>query len=203
VQPRRRRSRPIEQPLRPERPLDYGRLSDPILVRRAKDGDRRALEALCERHAPRVQRLARQVLGDGEDARDAAQESLAKLCERIRQFRGEAAFGTWLHRLVLNTCRDVAARGHLRRWEPLDEDRRVARDGDPERAVALSELRAELGASLATIPERQAEIVVLKDALELSFEEVADRAGVPVGTAKCYAHRARERLRGRLDEART
>jgi RNA polymerase sigma-70 factor (ECF subfamily) len=142
------------------------------------------------------------VLGDGEDARDAAQESLAKLCERIRQFRGEAAFGTWLHRLVLNTCRDVAARGHLRRWEPLDEDRRVARDGDPERAVALSELRAELGASLATIPERQAEIVVLKDALELSFEEVADRAGVPVGTAKCYAHRARERLRGRLDEAR-
>jgi RNA polymerase sigma-70 factor, ECF subfamily len=201
VQPRRRRSRPIEQPLRPDRPLDYERLSDPILVRRAKDGDSRALEALCERHAPRVERLARHVLGDGEDARDAAQESLTKLCERIRQFRGEAAFGTWLHRLVLNTCRDVASRTRSRRWEPLEEDRRVARDGDPERAAQLTELRAELGASLAEIPGRQAEIVVLKDVFDLPFDEVADRVGVPVGTAKCYAHRARERLRRRLEQA--
>ena len=187
--------------MRPERPLDYGRLSDAILVRRAKDGDARALAALCERHAPRVERLARHVLGDGEDARDAAQESLTKLCERIRQFRGESAFATWLHRLVLNACRDVASRGRSRRWEPLDEDRRVSADGDPERAAALSELRAELGACLAEIPGRQAEIVVLKDALELSFDEVSALAGVPVGTAKCYAHRARERLRRRLEQA--
>jgi RNA polymerase sigma-70 factor (ECF subfamily) len=201
VQPPRRRSRPIEQPFRPERPLDYGRLSDAILVRRAKDGDPSALEALCERHAPRVERLSRHVLGNGEDARDAAQESLAKLCERIRQFRGEAAFSTWLHRLVVNTCRDVASRTQARRWEPLEDDRRVAADGDPERAAALAELRAELGASLAEIPERQAEIVVLKDLFELSFEEVSSAVGVPVGTAKCYAHRARERLRRRLERA--
>src|ERR671918_453131 len=104
MQPRPRRSRPIERPLRPDGPLDYGRLSDAILVRRAKDGDAQALAALCERHAPRVERLARHLLGPGEDARDAAQESLTKLCERIRQFRGEAAFSTWLHRLALNTC---------------------------------------------------------------------------------------------------
>src|ERR687886_1329706 len=93
-----------------DRALVYERLSDPILVRRAKDGDRRALEVLCERHAPRVERLARHLLGDAEDARDAAQESLAKLCVRIRQFRGESQFGTWLHRLVVNTCQDAAAR---------------------------------------------------------------------------------------------
>src|ERR687884_2002092 len=91
-----------------DRALVHERLSDPILVKRAKDGDRRALEVLCERHAPRVERLARHLLGDTEDARDAAQESLAKLCTRIRQFRGEAAFATWLHRLVVNTCRDAA-----------------------------------------------------------------------------------------------
>jgi hypothetical protein len=91
VQPPLRKRRQIRQDPRPERPLVYERLSDPILVKRAKDGDSRALAALCERHAPRVERLAAQVLADPEDARDAAQEALAKLCIRLRQFRGRVA----------------------------------------------------------------------------------------------------------------
>lgn len=190
--------RQIGQPLRPERPLVYEKLSDPILVRRAKDGDRRALSALCERHAPKVERLAAHLLDDPEDARDAAQESLAKLCVRLRQFRGEAQFSTWLHRLVVNTCRDVAERQRVRRCEPLLDDRRVASDGDPARAADLAELRSELGTCLAGISAEQAKVVVLKDALGYSFAEIASAAGMPVGTAKCYAHRARTRLRARL-----
>jgi RNA polymerase sigma-70 factor, ECF subfamily len=199
VQPQLRKARPIDRPLRPERPLDYERLSDPILVRRAKDGDERALAQLCERHAPRVESLSRHLLGHGEDARDAAQESLIKLCVRIRQFRGDAQFATWLHRLVLNTCRDIAQRQARRRCEPLREDMRVAPDGDPTHALALGELRGELGECLAEIAPAQARVVVLKDAFELSFEEIADAADMPVGTAKCYAHRARARLRTRLE----
>jgi RNA polymerase sigma-70 factor (ECF subfamily) len=184
--------------LRPPRPLDYARLSDPILVTRAKNGDRRALEALCVRHAPRVERLAAHLLSDPEDARDAAQDALSKLCVRIRQFRGDAQFTTWLHRLVVNTCRDVGERQRARRCEPLAEDRRVAPDGDPARALDLSELRSELSAELAEISEQQARVVVLKDAFDWSFAEIASTAGIPVGTAKCYAHRARNSLRDRL-----
>lgn len=191
--------RPIPQTLRPERPLVYEKLSDPILVKRAKDGDRRALEVLCERHAPRVERLARHLLDDPEDARDAAQESLAKLCVRLPQFRGEAQFSTWLHRLTVNTCHDVAERQCARRCERLLEDRRVASDGDPARAAALTELREALGAGLAGISAEQARIVVLKDAFGFSFEEISSAFGMPIGTAKCYAHRARNRLRTRLD----
>jgi RNA polymerase sigma-70 factor (ECF subfamily) len=167
-------------------------------VRRARDGDQQALAALCERHAPRVERLSRHVLGDGEDARDAAQEALAKLCTKIRQFRGESQFATWLHRLTVNTCRDVAERQSRRRWEPLVEDARPAGDGDPARAAALAELRAQLGTCLAAIPEAQARVVVLKDAFDLSFDEISSREDMPVGTAKSYAHRARARLRARL-----
>ena len=189
--------------MRPEAPLDHRRLSDPILVRRAKDGDRKALEALCERHAPRVQRLARHLLGDGEDARDASQEALAKLCVRVRQFRGESAFPTWLHRLVVNTCKDVAARQRSRRWEPLEDDTRAAIDHDPVHEAALRELRGELGRCLADISPSQARIVVLKDAVGLSFEEISVREDIPVGTAKCYAHRARARLRDRLEALET
>jgi RNA polymerase sigma-70 factor, ECF subfamily len=198
MQPPGSKRRQIERPLRPDGPLVYERLSDPILVRRAKDGDRRALEALCERHAPKVERLALHLLDDQEDARDAAQEALAKLCTRIRQFRGEAQFSTWLHRLVVNTCRDVHARQRLRRCEPLVEDRRVASDADPDRCAALAELRSELSIQLASLSASQARVVVLKDAFDYSFEEISSVAGMPVGTAKCYAHRARNSLRDRL-----
>jgi RNA polymerase sigma-70 factor, ECF subfamily len=198
MQPPGVKRRQIERPLRPEGPLVYEKLSDPILVRRAKDGDRRALEALCERHAPKVERLAQHVLADREDARDAAQEALAKLCTRLRQFRGESQFSTWLHRLVVNTCRDVHERQRLRRCEPLVEDRRVASDGDPDRSVVLAELRSELSAQLASISSSQARVIVLKDAFDYSFEEISSVAGMPVGTAKCYAHRARNSLRERL-----
>jgi RNA polymerase sigma-70 factor (ECF subfamily) len=198
VQPPGRRSRRIDQDLRRDAPLVYERLSDPILVTRAKDGDRRALDALCERHAPRVERLALHLLRDPEDARDASQDALAKLCVKLPQFRGESAFSTWLHRLTVNACRDVAQRRLSRRCEPLEEDRREARDGDPARAAEAKELRAELGACLAEISSSQATVVVLKDAFDFTFEEIADAEGMPVGTAKCYAHRARNGLRDRL-----
>jgi RNA polymerase sigma-70 factor (ECF subfamily) len=193
-----RRSRPIGQDLRHDEPLVYERLSDPILVKRAKDGDRRALAALCERHAPRVERLAHHLLRDREDARDASQDALAKLCVKLPQFRGESSFSTWLHRLVVNACRDVAQRQLARRCEPLDEDRREARDGDPARAAEASELRAELGAQLAEISPAQAKVVVLKHGFDYSFEEIAGAEGMPVGTAKCHAHRGRNGLRERL-----
>jgi len=192
----RKRRQKIE--LRPSRPLRYETLSDPILVQRAKDGDHAALAALCERHAPRVERLAAHLLSNPEDAGDAAQEALAKVCVRVKQFRGESEFTTWLHRLVANTCRDVAARQRARRCEPLVEDRREAADGDPARALALAELRSELSAELASISARQARVVVLKDAFDWSFAEIASRDGIPIGTAKCYAHRARRSLRERL-----
>jgi RNA polymerase sigma-70 factor (ECF subfamily) len=200
VQPPARRPRRIVQDLRSDGPLVYERLSDPILVRRAKDGDKLALAALCERHAPRVERIALHILRDPEDARDAAQESLVKLVQRVGQFRGQSQFSTWLHRLVVNTCKDVAqARwAAQRRTEPLLEDTRVARDGDPARALAESESRLELGRCLAQLPTAQATVVTLKDGFDVPFEEISITTGLPVGTAKCYAHRGRNGLRAKL-----
>ena len=190
----------IRQPLRQQAAPVYEKLSDPILVRRAKDGDRLALEALCERHAPRVERLARHILRDPEDAGDAAQEALAKMCVRLHQFRGDAQFSTWLHRLVVNTCRDAAERRAARITEPLDDEIRAGTTGDPVRAAGMAELRRELCDSLAEISPRQAQVVVLKDAMGYSFEEIAEAAGMPVGTAKCHAHRGRSRMRERLED---
>jgi RNA polymerase sigma-70 factor (ECF subfamily) len=203
VQPGGRDRRHISQPLRADPPLRYETLSDPILLRRAKDGDRVALDALCSRHAPRIERLSARVLSDPEDAEDAAQEALVKLCQRLGQFRGESQFSTWLHRLVVNTCHDVSQHQRARRCEPLFEDRRVASDADPAREAALRELRRELGVELAGISAAQARVVVLKDAFGYSFAEISVADAIPVGTAKCYAHRGRKSLRRRLEAVET
>lgn len=199
MQPPLRRARPIEKPLRQQPALDLRKLSDPIVIRRAKDGDARALEELCARHAPRVEALARHLLADPEDARDAAQEALVKLCRALRSFRGESAFTTWLHRLTVNACRDVAQRQAARRCEPLEADGREAREPGPAREVELAELRAELREGLEALPAQHARTVVLKDALGYSFAEISEADGVPVGTAKSHAFRGRAELRERLD----
>lgn len=200
MQPARRRVRPTVRDTRNAGPLVYERLSDPILVRRAKDGDAYALDALCARHAARAERIALHVLRRPEDAADAAQESLVKLVERLDSYRGQSLFTTWFHRVVVNTCKDVAqARWQEeRRTEPLIEDAREAADGDPVKAAVSVETRRELGRCLAELPPAQATVIALKDALDLGFDEIASVTGMPVGTAKCYAHRGRNELREKL-----
>jgi RNA polymerase sigma-70 factor (ECF subfamily) len=193
-----RRARPITQELRRDSGLAYEKLSDPILVTRARDGDGQALEALLERHAPKVERLARQILRDPEDASDATQEALAKVCVRLKQFRGGSQFSTWLHRIVVNTCLDAAERRKARTHEPLSDQ--LASDDDPARSAGNAELRRELCDALAGVSQAQAQVVLLKDVAGYTFEEIAEAAGMPVGTAKCHAHRGRARLSERLDD---
>jgi len=194
-----RKARPITQQLRRDSALVYEKLSDPVLVQRAKDGDAHALEALLTRHAPKVERLAHHILRDPEDASDAAQEALAKVCLRLKQFRGGSQFSTWLHRLVINTCFDAVERRKARVHEPLGDHLRS--NDDPMRDAGISELRRELCQALAGVSPQQAQVVLLKDALGYSFEEIAEAAGMPVGTAKCHAHRGRARLSERLEDS--
>jgi RNA polymerase sigma-70 factor (ECF subfamily) len=195
MQPFPGRRRRIRTAARPSPRIDYATLGDMVLVQRAKDGDGEALAALCARHEPRVERICRRLLREREDVQDATQDALARMCQRLHQFRGEAAFSTWLHRLTINTCRDAAARTASRQTVWLDADRRVCAEAGPATRAELGELRGDLAAGLATLPASQAQVVVLKDALGLTFEEISERTGMPVGTAKSYAHRARAGLR--------
>jgi RNA polymerase sigma-70 factor (ECF subfamily) len=181
--------------------VNYLRASDTELVRRATSGDSRALDALVERHAPRVNGLASQLLGDLEEARDAAQESLVKLCTKLRQFRGEAQFTTWLHRLVVNTCRDRVAFQRVRRTEPLVlEEHAADEETDPFRLAALADLRHDVAEALSRLSPKQRAAIVLRDSFGLSYAEIARAASIPVGTAKCYVHRARARVKAHLEE---
>ena len=194
------------------RPLVYEKLSDPILVTRAKGGDRLALAALCERHAPRVEKLALHLTRDPEEARDAAQESLAKLVVRIPQFRGEAAFGSWVHRIAANNALmrlrrqrildvvsdDLAApefteRGSLAEPPETDWSRRA------DDKILDDELGRAIQEATDTLPEGYREVFLLKDVEGLSYEEISEMLGISIPAVKSRLHRARLALREAID----
>jgi RNA polymerase sigma-70 factor (ECF subfamily) len=203
TQPKRAEARlPLRERVRDE--SAHAALSDVVLAVRAKDGDRLALEALVERHAPRVRRLTAYLLDDPQDAEDAAQEALAKVLTRIDQFRGEARFATWLHSLVTNTCRDLGERQRRRRHQPLEAAPEQAATGGPHDLACQREQRATLARGMDGLSDDQRHVMVMKDVLSLSYEEIADALEMPVGTVKCHAHRGRARMRRALvisDEA--
>jgi RNA polymerase sigma-70 factor (ECF subfamily) len=182
--------------------LAYPTLSDLVLAVRARDGDRRALETLVERHAPGVRRLAGYLLQDPQDAEDAAQEALAKLCTRIGQFRGEAQFATWLYSLVANTCRDLGLRQRRRRHQPLELVTEAAGRDEPVDIALQRDQRRALRDSLAALSHEQRHVMVMKDVLSLSYEEIAGVLRMPVGTVKCHAHRGRARMRRAIESLR-
>jgi RNA polymerase sigma-70 factor, ECF subfamily len=179
----------------------YAALSDVVLAVRAKDGDRLALEALVQRHEPRVRRLAAYLLDDPQDAEDAAQEALAKVLTRIDQFRGESRFATWLYSLVTNTCRDLGERQRRRRHQPLEVAPETASAPGPHDLACQREQRAQLAREMGGLSHDQRHVMVMKDVLALSYEEIAEVLDMPVGTVKCHAHRGRARMRRALGPA--
>ena len=128
-----------------------------------------------------------------EDARDAAQESLVKLVQRGRPVPGQSQFSTWLHRLVVNTCKDVAQARWARSGGPSRSTRtrasRRRRPGPRARRVGGAARARPLPGRAAAPPRRR--VVALKDAFDVPFDEISAATGLPVGTAKCYAHRGR------------
>jgi RNA polymerase sigma-70 factor, ECF subfamily len=180
----------------------YPTLSDLVLAVRARDGDRLALETLVERHSASVRRIAGYLLSDPQDAEDAAQEALAKLCTRIGQFRGESQFATWLYSLVANTCRDLGERQRRRRHQSLEGVAEPAGRDEPADLAFQREQRRELTRRLAELSNEQRHVMVMKDVLSLSYEEIAGVLRMPVGTVKCHAHRGRLRMRKAFDGLR-
>lgn len=203
IKPPRRHYARVTLP-RPTRRPELEGMSDLLLASRAKDGDPGAVDVLVTRHESRVRRLAHSLISDPDDAQDAAQEALARLVDRIGSYRGDAAFTTWLHRLTVNVCTDVGRRLHRRRRaeQPEPDDAIFEHDDRGHRSVhdlALGRtLAPALRRGLAALPDRQRTVVILKDVLSYSYEEIAERLELPVGTVKSHAHRGRRMLAERL-----
>jgi RNA polymerase sigma-70 factor, ECF subfamily len=171
--------------------------SDDELIRRFLDGDTGAFAGLIERHRQRVYNVCLRLLGDADDAADAAQDTFVSVLTKLDRFRGDAAFTTWVHRIAVNACYDVTRK---RRRQPMlrlagDPDDAAEEGGTPvpDPADELAGTRDVL-AALRAIPEEFRTAVVLADLQDLPYEEVAKVLDVPIGTVKSRVHRGRVAL---------
>ncbi|ANY05489.1 RNA polymerase sigma factor [Pseudonocardia sp. HH130630-07] len=167
------------------------------LVARAQDGDVHAFAELAARHQDALFRVAVRVLGHRADAEDALQEALIDAWRRIGTFRGEAAFSTWMYRIVTNRCTALVRRA--RRTEPLPpEDALVAVSGSPERAAEVDAELTALSGALAELPEEQRTSWVLRELEGLGYAEISQITGATETAVRGRIHRARTALAERM-----
>jgi len=171
-------------------------LGDAELLARHVDGDPDAFGELVNRHRDRLWAVALRTLGQPEDAADALQDALLSAYRGAAGFRGGSAVTTWMHRIVVNACLDLARRRAVRPTEPLLVDpssERPGRDTVADRETSLAVL-----AALRTLPPEQAAAVVLVDIEGYPVNEVAEMLQIPSGTVKSRCARARARLAEQL-----
>ena len=168
---------------------------DDELVARYLRGDRSAFTALVERHQTRVYNLALRMMGNPEDAADAAQDTFIHALRKLSDFRGDAAFTTWLHRITVNACYDILRK---RRRQPMlhvvaDDPHSPPREAGPPSPDHADEVSGSLDAhaALRLVPEEFRAVLILADVQDLPFQEIAEILDIPVGTVKSRAHRGR------------
>lgn len=175
------------------------------LLERARRREPDALGRLVDLYAARVYGLLLRLTGDRDAAEDLMQETFLRVCRMIDEYQHDGRFESWLMRIAANLARD---RARQRRRHgvtgSLDEAGPSGGEGDsslagptprPDEAVAAAEAGARLEAALAELSAPEREILVLRHYADLTFREIAELLGVPLGTALARAHRALGRLR--------
>jgi RNA polymerase sigma factor (sigma-70 family) len=170
---------------------------DQDLVARVGRGDPAAIQALVARRLPRMLQLAHRMLNDMVEAEDVAQEVFLRAWKQAPTWiPGAARFDTWLHRVALNLCYDRLRR---RREQPMaDPPEQVDTGPAPDRGLLADDVGRRVAATLAALPERQREAVVLCHYQDLGNIEAAGAMGVSVEALESLLSRGRRALRAAL-----
>lgn len=180
---------------------------DHSLVGRVKAGERAAFDVLVRRHQHRVLAVIGRYIADWSECQDVAQEAFVRAFRAIDSFRGDARFSTWMHRIAVNT-----AKNHLtaqQRRPPTDDvdvvdaevfsDSARLRDTDtPERELMREQVQQCVIAAVAQLPADWRQAIELREVDGLSYEQIAERMGSPVGTVRSRIFRAREAIDAQL-----
>ncbi|MGA3217434.1 MAG: sigma-70 family RNA polymerase sigma factor [Acidimicrobiales bacterium] len=145
--------------------------------------------------------LALRLVGNEHDARDVLQDAYLRAFRSLRKFRGDSAFGTWLHRITVNCSATFVAKRRRSSHVELDDDLEVLEmrsESDPEAAAGTADDHQRLVEALADLPDQMRMVIVLRDVYDLAHEEIARELGISQTAAKVRLHRARRRLREQL-----
>ena len=185
--------------------------TDIELVERVKRGDQRAFEMLVIKYQRRIERLIGRMVRDTDLIPDIAQETFIRAYRAIPQFRGEAAFYTWLYRIAVNTAKRMLL--EMKR-NPLvtetalgvgDNDdetfygnHTLSDDATPDAVLASKQIANTVNAAIEALSEDLRQAVVLREIEGLSYEEIAEAMNCPIGTVRSRIYRAREAIATRL-----
>jgi RNA polymerase sigma-70 factor (ECF subfamily) len=161
----------------------------------AASGDAHAFERLYRTHLARIASLARRMLGD-DDTDDVIQDIFVRAWQKLGTFRGEAAFGTWLHRLAINVLLGWRETLGIRRQRHLDGD--AVLEAVPSRRTT-PEISLDFETAIERLPDGARQVFVLHDVEGYRHEEIAQMLGLATGTSKSQLHRARMALRRHLE----
>ncbi len=179
-------------------------MTEQELVARARAGDQQAFEQLVLDNQNRIYSLAVRLTGDREEGADLAQEAFLKAWQGLPSFQGESSFATWVYRLATNVCIDYLRRQKRRRQVEseisLDDEEAGWTEAadlrqDPHRQLERSEQGRALARGLQALPEQQRQILVLRELSGLSYQEIAQKLELDLGTVKSRIARARLALR--------
>ena len=179
----------MEEAVRHRAPALEGRLSaagDAELVAACAEGAPEAFRELLARYRRSAVTLAYQMLGDVEDAEDVAQEAFVRVFVAIPRFRGQAAFSTWLYRIVTNLC--LGNRRRSRAAMELEAMREPRSAESVSRSVTEGLLARQV---LVDMPGELRAILLLREQEGLSYQEIAETVGVPLGTVRSRLSKAR------------
>lgn len=176
---------------------------DHELVRRVQRGDSAAFDLLVRKYQYRVVALIGRYVHDWSECQDVAQDTFVRAWRAIGNFRGDAQFSTWLHRIAVNTAKNHLVASNRR---PPNEDIEVEdaelfdsgvrlRDTDtPEREMERHQMEQTVMRAVEALPEELRVAITLREVDGLSYEDIAGRMGCPVGTVRSRIFRAREAI---------
>ena len=179
---------------------------DGELVAGAQRGLRDAREELARRYRRPAFLFAYQLLGNREDASDVAHDALIKFFTTLERFEPHRPVQPWLFRIVRNRAVDVTRRQRIRRADSLDDlhaarEPAAPRDASPELRAERRQLQARLWQAVHALPEKQREILVLRDYQDLSYAGISTVLGIPKGTVMSRLHGARKALRAAVQDS--
>jgi RNA polymerase sigma-70 factor (ECF subfamily) len=184
------------------------RLSEEILIRRVRNGERELFYELIRPYERRIYAAAFGIVHNPADAEDVAQEAVLKAFKNLRQFRAEARFSTWLLQITVNEARMRRRKQQASHFEPMDA--RAIEEGNytprdfadwreiPSETLERKEVREALTRALASLNEIYRDVFVLRDVEHLSIEETAKTLGISPANVKTRLLRARLMLRDLL-----
>jgi RNA polymerase sigma-70 factor, ECF subfamily len=161
----------------------------------AASGDRHAFERLYRTHGQRIFALCLRMTADRGTAEEMVQDVFVRAWQKLDSFRGDAAFGTWLHRVAVNIVLSRRKQDGVRRERSVEDDAVI--ESAPSRPVSVGD-RLDLEAAIAGLPAGARRIFVLHDVEGYTHEEIGDLLGITAGGSKAQLHRARLLLREAL-----